>query len=300
MTETIHPRSSRKGSRNYYFLAASLEDVRWGQDPPSGPTEQVLEFIRNELHPEDLQATRELFLFNDMRNAVAYHGPDDQFRSPSCYRRAEILEAAEGDKSVLPFLVEFFESVRSGNRIYPDIPQINELTILFFDHLDDIGSDFVRDFYLHELEVRNLSIAISRQQQGFPYRERLIPRGDVYEAVMSGNPPDFGLSRDFPFVDRLVNVFHTTDLTAHEQAMEEILWQWIDDRVGPNFFSAEYILGYILKYQSVERWAGLSDEKGDEVFGELVNAVQRSVRFALEFSVGDKEKDDDKGNSNRD
>ncbi len=286
-------------SRNYYFLAAGLEDLRWGHEPPRGTLEELLEYLRGELHPDDKLAMHQLFLMNDMRNAVAYHGPDDQFVSPSCYRRAQILEAAQGDESVLPFLIEFFENTRNNIRLYPDRPLIDELTMMFYDRIGDIENGFVRDYFIRELDVRNLAIALSRERQGFPYRERLIPRGEVYDAISAGSPPDFGLSAEFPFVDRLTEVFSSTDLTAHEQAMETARWEWLDERVGPDFFSTEFILSYVVKYQSMERWNSLSEQKGDEVFGELVNAVQRSVRFALEFTpFGDNENDEGNGNGN--
>ena len=245
--------------------------------------------IEPELVHEDALALRQLFLFNDMRNAVSYRGPKDPFVLPSCYDKDTIIEASENYSDVLPFLNDFFEGVRTNARRYPELPLIDELTILFYDQLSDIQSEFVRDYYLHERDFRNLTIALSRESQGFPYRERLIPLGDAYDAIMAGTPPDFGLSADFPFIDELIRLFKTTDLTAHEEVMERLRWQWLDERVGAELFSTEFILSYVIKYQSVERWQTLSQEKGDELFGELLNSVRRSARFSLEFSdVGEK------------
>lgn len=276
-------------TRNYYFLAASLADVSWGRGTPRGTLEDLINYLETELHPEDALALRHLFLFNDMRNAVSYHGPKDTFVLPSCYDRDTLVEATESYTDVLPFLNDFFEIVRNGVRRYPEVPLIDELTILFYEQIADIQSPFVRDYYLRERDMRNLSIALSRESQGFPYRERLIPSGDAYEAIMSGTPPDFGLAADFPFVDELVRVFKSTDLTAHEELIERLRWRWLDERVGPEFFSTEFILAYVVKYQSVERWQELSQEKGDELFGELLETVRRSVRFSLEFAdVGEK------------
>lgn len=279
-------------TQNYYFLAASLEDVRWGQDAPQGTLEELIDYLEPNLLPDDRIAFRQLFLMSDMRNAISYHESDDNFVTPSCYDRETLMEAAQTGGDVLPFLNEFFELLRSNSRAYPDIPLIDELSILFYDTIGTIDSRFVRDYYRRELDLRNLTIALSRESQGFPYRERLIPRGDAYDAIMAANPPDFGLGAEFPFVEELVRVFKTTDLTAHEQTLSRIRWNWLDERVGSEFFSIDFILSYVIKYQSVARWQTLSEEKGDELFGELLNAVRRSVRFSLEFShIGDKEND---------
>ncbi|WP_455382676.1 DUF2764 family protein [Salinispira pacifica] len=287
------------GARNYYYLASSLEDLSWGNGVTRGPIDELVDFLEQELHPDDARALRQLFLFNDMRNAVSYQSRDDEFVTPAMYGPDVVLEAGQGHPNMMPFLTDFFENRRRNQRIYPDIPLIDELTLLFYDHLSDIGSAFVRDWYRHELDMRNLTIALSRESHGFPYRERLIPRGEAYRAIMEGSPPDFGLSNDFPYLDELVRVFKTTDLTAQEEAMSRIRWNWLDQRIGAEFFSAEFIFAHVIKYQSAERWQTLSQEKGDEVFGELLNVVRRSVRFALEFShIGDN--DHDNRNSNRD
>lgn len=279
-------------TRNYYYLASSLADVSWGNGTPRGTLEELIAFLEPELHPDDAKALRQLFLFNDMRNAVSYRRTDDAFALPSCYDREAILEALQGYSDVLPFLNDFFEIVRTNARRYPEIPLIDELTIIFYEHIEDIDSLFVRDYFLRELDTRNLTVALSRENQGLQYRERLIPYGDAYGAVMSGSPPDFGLSADFPAIEELLRVFKTTDLTAHEEIMERVRWRWLDERVGPEFFSTDFILSYVVKYQSVQRWDSLSQEKGDELFGELLNSVRRSVRFSLEFSgVGEKQND---------
>lgn len=271
-------------TNNYYFLAASLADVTWGQGTPRGSLDELIDYLEPQLTPEDALALRELFLFHDMRNAVSYRGPKDRFLTPACYDQETILEAVDGFADVLPFFNDFFERVRAGNRRFPDIPLIDELTIIFYDGLDDLQSEFVRDYYTRERDVRNLTIALSSEHQGFPYQERLIPSGDAYDAILAGSPPDFGLTADFPFIEELVRVFNSTDLTAHEEFMERLRWRWLDERVGPEFFSTDFILSYVIKYQSVERWQTLSEEKGDELFGELLNAVRRSARFSLEFS----------------
>ncbi len=284
---------------NYYFLAASLADVKWGQDVPRETLQELIDYLESNLQPDDRVALRQLFLMHDMRNAISYHNAEDSFVTPSCYDRDTLMEAAQTGGDVLPFLNEFFELLRSNARAYPDLPLIDELSILFYDMLGNIESEFVRDYFRRELDFRNLTIALSRESQGFPYRERLIPRGDAYDAIMTANPPDFGLAAEFPFVEELVRVFQTTDLTAHEETMARIRWNWLDERVGSQFFSIDFILSYVVKYQSVERWQTLNEEKGDELFGELLNAVRRSVRFSLEFShIGDKE--DDGRKSSRD
>jgi len=279
--------------RNYYFLAASLEDVQWAHGAPRGSLEELIDYLSEELHPEDAVALKQLFLFNDMRNAVSSHGTGDAFATPSFYDSETMSAAAHGDPNVLPFLAEYFEVARGGSAGTEGIPAIDALTVGFYDHLNDIADPFVRDYFRRELDVRNLTIALSRESQGFPYRDRLIPRGEAYNAILTGTPPDFGLGRDYPFIDEFVRVFHTTDLSAQEETMSKARWRWLDERVGADFFSTDFIFSYVIKYQSVERWQTLSEEKGDELFGELLNSLRRSVRFSLEFSdVGDKQDDD--------
>jgi hypothetical protein len=184
----------------------------------------------------------------------------------------------------LPFLAEFFTNSEAGIRLHPDFLEIDELALLFYQRLEDIRDPFVREYFLFELNLRNIAVALELRQRSLPPDGRLIPIGAAYAIIAAGAGDDFGLTDSFPYVRRLLAPYRETDLTRREQLLDEIRWEWIEERLGSDYFSFDYILGYLVKLLSVERWRSLKEETGSEVFDELLNTVHRSVRFAIEFS----------------
>jgi hypothetical protein len=270
--------------RNYYFLAASLPELVRGRTQSVGSVQHVWDRCAHELHPDDFDSLKSLFLLNDIANAVSYRRPGDRFLSPSFYSPEELIAGLKEPERLLPFLAQHHANTQAGVRLRPEMRETDEVTLLFYMHLGDIRDAFAREYHLHQLDVRNIAVALELRQQSLPLEGNLIPMGVAYEMITASSAEDFGLSDAFPYVPRLLAAYRQTSLTKREQVLDEILWEWLQDRLGSDYFSSDYVLGYLLKLGSVERWHGLREESGSVLFEELLNTVHRSVRFAIEFS----------------
>lgn len=270
--------------RNYYYLASSLIDVFRSKSGRAGTVQNLVDFCSEQLHPDDFESLKSLFLFNDIRNFIWHQAPEDPFVTPSYYTMDELNLGGLEPSALLPFFREHLENRATRIRLYPDLLEIDELTAVFYNHLGDIRDAFVREYYLAELNLRNIVVALELRESGEPLKGKLIPVGEAYEEISRNTVEDFGLGDSFPYVRGLIPAFREPDLTAREDLIEDIRWQWLDDRIESDLFSSDYIFAYAVKLQSVERWDSLNPEKGDELFSELLNTVRRSVRFAIEFS----------------
>ncbi len=270
--------------RNYYYLASSLIELIRGKPRREGSVRELVEFCQEQLHPDDFESLKSLFLFNDIRNFIWHQNPDDPYMAPSYYTLDELKLGKVEPELLLPFLQAHLENRASRVQLYPDLIELDELTTIFYDHLGGIRDSFVREYYQHELNLRNIAVALELRENAEPFRGKLIPAGDAYEEIMKNTAEDFGLSDGFPYIRRLIPLFREPDLTAREELIEDIRWEWLDEKIESDLFSSEFIFAYAIKLQSVERWDALNIEKGDELFSELLNTVRRSVRFAIEFS----------------
>jgi hypothetical protein len=274
--------------RSYYFLAASLPELVRSKIQEAEHLPEVLAQCARELHPQDFQSLKTLFLFNDIINAVYYRKAGDPFFSPSYYSEEEILAGRQEPGLLLPFLREFFQRSAAGTRRFPRLLEADEITVLFYGRLDDIKDAFVREYYLHELELRNIAVALDLRERSVPLEGKLIPTGTAYPLLLGSSAEDFGLKDFFPYLPKLLAAFQGKDLTRRERTLDDIRWEWLTDRIGSDFFSSHYIFAYVIKLLSLSRWRSLTDEAGRELFEELLHTVQRSVRFAIEFSKVDK------------
>lgn len=270
--------------RNYYFLASSLIELIRGKTRREGSVRELVDFCEEQLHPDDLESLKSLFLFNDIRNLIWYQNPDDPYMTPSFYTQDELKLGKMEPDQLLPFLQAHLENRASRVQLYPELIETDELTTIFFDHLGDIRDSFVREYYQNELNLRNIAVALELRENAEPFRGKLIPAGDAYDDIVRNTSEDFGLSNSFPYIRRLIPLFREPDLTAREELIEDIRWEWLDEKIESDLFSSDFILAHAIKLQSVERWDALNVEKGDELFSDLLNTVRRSVRFAIEFS----------------
>ena len=270
--------------QNYYFLAASLPELSRDARDAGGNVEELLVRCADELNPEDFISLKSLFLFNDIQNIISYHKPGDAFISPSFYSPEELAAGREEPSRLMPFLARHLGHAAAGARTRPRMREADELALELFSDLGDIPDDFVRAYYMRELDLRNIAVALTLRKMQTPLEGALIPFGAAYEAISESAAEDFGLSDTHPYLPRLLEAFGRDSLTARERALDEALWQWLEERLEGDFFSSDYIMGYLLKLRSVERWRRLREDSGSELLEELLTTVRRSVRFAIEFS----------------
>ena len=271
-------------SRNYYYLAASLPDLFRGHSSAAGSLEEFLSFCGEVLHPDDYSSLKQLFLFNDLRNAVEYQAKDDRFVEPSYYTRRRLLELREEPDPSVPFIGRSLAEAEEKEGIHSELTPIDRAIGLFYEEIHRVDDDFIRSFFLHELELRNITTALELRSNNFEFNNKLIPHGTAYPSLLTSDEPDWGLSEEFPFIKTLLPLYDDSDLSARETALDEVRWQWCDEALENELYSFHAIVGYGIKLMSVERWSALDEEAGNELFMELLGTVQRSVRFAIEFA----------------
>ncbi|HUX20598.1 MAG TPA: DUF2764 family protein [Spirochaetia bacterium] len=271
-------------TRKYYYLAASLPDLFRGRSSAAGTVEEFLGFCSEVLHPEDLADLMQIFLFNDLRNAADYLEKDDPFVGPCIYEQRELLALRGEPDPAVPFIGRYLSSLKEGERRFPQMAAIDEAITFFYEDIHQVSDDFIRSYFLHELELRNIATALELRSNGFDLKHKLIPLGDAFERLSTGSEEGWGLSEQFPYVKALLPLYDDPDLTARESALDEIRWQWCDEQIADELFGFHTIVAYGIKLLSVERWSGLDETAGNELFMELLGTVQRSVRFAIEFS----------------
>lgn len=270
--------------RKYYYLSASLPDLFHGRTTGAGSLEEYLRFCSETLHPQDYAALKQLFLLNDVQNAVECTDAEDPFIGPSFYDLRELLAFAEEPSPETPFIGRYLSNRQEEVRLHPEMTELDEAITLFYEDIAQVGDPFIRSYFLHELDLRNIATALELRANDFSLAHRLIPLGRAYEQLSTSAEDDWGLSEEFPFIRTLMPLYEDSDMSARESALEEIRWQWCDEATEDDLFTFHAIVAYGVKLLSVERWSKLDETSGNELFMELLGTVQRSVRFAIEFA----------------
>lgn len=273
----------------YYYLLSSLPDLIPGQDEEPVPIAYFLDFCREQLTDNDYLGLKSLFLWNDMKNVLSYKKAGAPYATPAYYEEDDFLQNLSEPERFLPFIVHYFNGLENGAPEFNLTSDVDELAAIFYSHLDSLGSRFARDYYLFELNLRNLTTAMSLRKAGLPYAGKLIPFGTFYEDLLRNTSGDFGLSAEAPYISELENVFSGFDLVKIEKAIDQVRWNWLTFYNEKDYFSVESLYSYAVKLSLQSRWVNLKPDKGRELFDKLVTIIQRSVRFSIEIlTAGDK------------
>jgi len=273
-------------NRQYYYLISSLVELFFENQKKPLTTDNLLDLCSEEMDPDDYNNLKKLFLFNDIRNAVNHNKKEYRYLTPAYYNEEEFKENLNDTDSFLPFLAEYFSNKKGDKRLFPDLMEIDEIVLLFYIHLDEITNTFVKDYYLFELDLQNITTALSLRKNNISYQNKIIPYGDNYKHILKSNSPDFGISREFPGIEQLVDVYKHDDLIKIETTIEELRWKWLDDRTSLDNFGSSVIYSYAVKLNSLERWVNMTDQKGQEVIERLIDNIKSKVIFNEEFSKG--------------
>jgi len=281
----------------YHYLAASLEELNLDRPLLENKlsTQELFLFCMQEMIPADFDQVRTLFLFNDIKNCVFFTFFDkerkEDFSSPSYYDEKTFFELRTNPGSFLPFLAKYHELKAANQRIWPQLPETDELTCLFYEDLHTLTKPgFLRDYLTFLCNLRNIASALAFRKSSMPIASKLVPWGMAFELVREfETSPLFGLEREFSYVQHLQQTLETGSQLEFELSIDKILWDWLYEQLPADFFSLDAILAYFIRLASVERWQKLTVQAGQAVLDDIMNTAQRSIRFSLEFNkTGDR------------
>lgn len=269
------------------FLAASLPELAVDPVRRDMNLRDTFRFCREVLGDQEFQDLRTLFLFNDIKNVVLLHfrakQRQEDYQLPAYYSEDEYTECRADPLLALGFIRRWWENQASGVKEYPSLPHTDELTTFFYEDLDRITlNPFIRDWYRFERELRNFTVALTREGAGSDPAPRLIPAGIIYEDVRAGHKASVDAGRELGWPDSLRSL--DGGLRQAELDREKVRWEWLDTQVGADTDGLPVILAHMVRLMSVERWEWMSPGHGQERLDSITDTMRRSIRFAVAFN----------------
>ncbi|NCB09716.1 MAG: DUF2764 family protein, partial [Bacteroidia bacterium] len=104
-------------------------------------------------------------------------------------------------------------------------------------------------------------------------------------ALRHSSLKDFGISGEFPIVEKIINIFEETNMVRRETAIDKIKWDYLDELNTFNYFTVEVVLAHVIKLRMLERWIMLDAKTGKQLFGQYINDLNGSFSFSKEFEI---------------
>ena len=172
---------------------------------------------------------------------------------------------SEKDASALDFLLRGF--------------QASELTPEFYTQALEHPQPFIREYFRFDLNLRNAKVRFLNQELGRdPDMDVVSGKGDDMEDM----DLDIDLYRfrpgEFEEAAKVDSVLARTDLLSREKGLDDITWEKVDSLGLFHYFDLTSVLSYVAKLHIVDRWLSLDEEKGRELFKQLVSEVRGTFK----------------------
>lgn len=148
--------------------------------------------------------------------------------------------------------------------------------------------EYLKRWTSYDRTVRNIVAAYRGRQLGLApeVKAAMIVEAEpeIRDMLVGGQVQDFGMKDRFPYMEELLQVLETEDFVERERKMDALRVQMADDLAEQDYFGVGRIMDYLIRLNTLHRWAELDAERGRGDFRELVGALTDAEK--IERSVG--------------
>ena len=169
--------------------------------------------------------------------------------------KASIMELlSEKDQQEVEFMEQGFDE--------------NTLGADFYAKAAESKNRFIREYFDFDGRLRNMKVNYLAKRLGKSSDPYLVNLEDA----------------DFEEEKQIQDILADADFVEREQKMDELKWEKASDIARMDYFNMNAILAFLVKAKTVQRWAELDADKGQEMFHKLVQEI-RGSSANLDLSV---------------
>ncbi len=270
---------------NYYCLIAGLPDLIADDNKIPFMISDFREEILLYLTKNDLKLVDLFFLQEDNKTLLSLLNKRELNGSTAGNFSPTYIEDRLKEPRDLPsYMIEFIKNNKDEKKKY-DVSDENELTWMFFDFVNKTKSKFIRDYFTFDMNLRNLTTDLNCRKYDRELQKEIIGDNKFAKALRTSKLKDFGLTDDYPFVERVISFFDNPAMIEKERQLDLLRWEFLDERTTFEYFSIDKVLSFLIRLLIIERWSKLDTESGKKVFNGLITRLRNSLEFSQEFSV---------------
>ena len=172
------------------------------------------------------------------------------------------------------YLREFITDFKE-ERLKYDVAPENVLSWMYYAYMMHSENKLVREYAEFSMNMKNLIAAFNSRKYGRDVSREVIGENEFALALRTSNSKDFGLSMDYPYVEKVISLMENDNLVERERGLDLLIWDFLDEAVVFEYFSIEKVISFMLKLMIVERWSRMSSEK-----------FRKSFEFDEQFIIG--------------
>jgi len=276
--------------RNYYCLVAGLPDLLIDWNKPGVLSPEFKNELAERLYLYDYRLVELLYLPYDNKNLLnLLLKQNNPFSSLGNYKEEFLEEQIREPDSIVDYMKQLIFSFKAESTGSSYLSTEVELQSLFYDYVLQVENDFLKQWFMFDMDMKNIITATNCHKYGYNTEKQLIPvkhDNEVYETLVKSSPKADLFADRIPYAENILQIAESgSDTSEKEKDFDTIRWKFLDENTFFYYFSIEKILSYIIKLKIVERWIELDNETGKALFTRLIEDMKLSYNFPEEFNV---------------
>lgn len=278
----------------YYYLISGLPELQLDSQKLKISMTDFKSELDEHLNGNDKKITDYFFMQYDNINLLRYlKNPEAELHplgniTADDFKEIMLLfqETDEPDYKQMPeYFKKFVPAYKAEKPLFNDMSWEDQLTSLYFDHAINSKNQFVSDWFRFNLTINNILTAVNCKKHNYNREANVVGSGEIAEAIRYSNSRDFGIAPVFPEVEEILRITESTDILEKEQKIDQLKWEWLEDKGFFHFFDIEHLFVYLIKLEMLSRWVKLEKETGLKIFKEMIEKLQHSFEFPNEFTI---------------
>ncbi|MDR2979689.1 MAG: DUF2764 domain-containing protein [Bacteroidales bacterium] len=281
----------------YYAFVAGLPDLVFDERKKIFTIQEYREELDKLLAGSDKKNIKKLLLKQDNDNLLSYlrhNGEKEEFDEIGLFSSKDIAAMVEEAKDddvvagmeeakkrkwkrkypeyILQFLTDYF-----GKEEQSPIYMEDHLSGLYHNYLRNTNNEFLRTWSELNMNIRNTLTALSCRRNGMEYADLIVGDNEVAQLLRTSTNPSHNLMELIDYFESIRNIDEKRDILEKEQAIDHLLWNWLEENTFFHYFDIEKIMAYLFKLQIIERWRNLDKGRGEAIFREIVSDLKKGI-----------------------
>lgn len=273
---------------NYYYLVAGLKEYSLDSETKSFDALAIIEEIKEGISSRDRRTVELLYTYYDIENIINLRAGRGQFSLLGNLSREELEEEIDSPSRLPGYLgkviaaynaaaKEGYDPADADEKLNMEFTLERNLFAAYYAACAKSKSEFMRRWADFDRTLRNISAAFAARRKGIPVVDVLVGTGEIESALSRSSAADFGIKGEVAYVDQVMAaVIDNNNLIDKENRIDAIRWDMTGDLTSMEYFSVDYLLGYLVKVNIIYRWASLDSERGKEMLRKLIDSLTGS------------------------
>lgn len=280
-----------KQQRRYYYFVAGLTDLLFDSGRNYPDMAEFREDLKHNLHPDDYSFITILFLPIDNRNLISFlENNEGEWLGPANYSKDDfeeqmrIIGSILKEQDILPaYMVKIMRDwIASEGEI-----RTGELRKALAEGYISIalgsGNKFLEKWVRFDTDLQNIFTFLNSKALDIDPLAHFVGddpfTGELLDLFRSGK--DFSMSFESEYAPAIFKIAVESEFLERERKTDLFRWDFIDTINFFEYFTIDLILGYLIKYSIVLRWAELDPGTGKDMLNKFIRETESRISTGI-------------------